>query len=506
MQESGDVLQMEKQSKKADEQRYLIKILQKDKKIKNDWVMYFYDKKKDKETEVCELKLLPSSMTNKFYIVANFFEDISNTVPNFAVWYFTMLKNYIDSGYNSEIIYEEVPNFIEFSRKYVQSKNVDFSSFVDYKKVSKTSIVFNEDDIMELVVTSTCLKMYNIFTREETLRVPDNIDKMIYSKFIEKCCEIGTTEKIFQMIKSKTYRSTNTDKYMWDVIRLNVVETPETYTLDVFNFLMNNLLSMLDINSNPVPFFVSVVSDSLRWMMVSVYKERIIYGETFGGSSDIYGTVFSKESLNIYCCNDVIESAAKAGVEILEREYDVSEDRFLDIRRDLDNLNRITPTMRYVILPIASRVLEIPYNYLLTAPPKHIMLIGILLHHCAKDIMDIQYPILTEFLVTHPQDGNSDVFRSSYTFKNLPPILSDNTNKIFGLNNSLEMTFSITSSICGILTACKKDLQSIVTGKKVSKINYSDLEHDVFQFFAKLYSNNLNTMLEKLKDRVDTYF
>jgi len=484
---------------------YTLTFEQPDKKEKTEWKLVLINKDTEEHKTLSDIKLLPSSLTNKFQVVADFFEEISVVMPSFVYWYSAMLKRYIESGYNSEIVLEETPNIIKFASDYVDSKNVDFSSFVDYKKASKTSIIFNEEDIRELHIASTCLKIESIFCYDEKLKLTENAQKLVYNEFIKNCCEIGTTEKIYQMVRSKTYRSTITDRYMWEVIKMGVVETPQSYTIVMFNFLMKNLLSILDVTVNPVPFFVGVMTDSIRYMMISIYKDKIVYGEPFGNSGDIYGSSVNKDTLNVLCCNDVIESASRAGVELLEQEYGVVEDSFLEVTNTLDSLNRLSATMKSVILPIASKVLDIPYTYLLKASPKHVMLIGVLLHYCSRNIMDVRFPVLTEFLIGCPRNRDSDIVRSSYKIKNPKDIINDNTNKIFGIN-SITLRYKIASSVCGMLIASKRDLCSIITGKEIPKINYSDLEMDVTTFYSEYYSGKLDPMFEKMKEKVDTFF
>jgi hypothetical protein len=484
---------------------YSLLFEQPDTKEKTEWKLILVNNDTEDRTDVVNIKLLPSSLTNKFQAVATFFEEISQLMPNFVYWYSAMLKKYIKSGYNSEIILEETPNMIDFATKYVDSKNVDFSSFIDYKKVSKTSIVFDENDIRELHIASTCLKIEAIFCYDEVLKLTENVQKLVYNEFIKNCCEIGTTEKIYQMVHSKTYRSTITDRYMWEVIKMGVIETPQSYTLVMFNFLMKNLLSILDVTVNPVPFFVGVMTDSIRYMMISIYKDKIVYGEPFGSSGDIYGSSVNKDTLNVLCCNDVIESAARVGVEILEQEYGIVDDKFLEVRDSLDTLTRISATMKCVILPIASKVLDIPYTYLLKASPKHIMLMGVLLYYCSKNIMDVRFPVLTEFLVGCPKKRDTEIVRSSYKIKNPNDIINDNVNKVFGIN-SITLRYKIASSVCGILIASKRDLKSIITGCEIPKINYSDLEMDTILFYSEYYSGRLDPMFEKMKEKVNTFF
>lgn len=470
------------------------------------WQLVLQDDEQEKTVKLCSLDLIPSSLTNKFEIVANLFADICATIPDiFVPWYTNMIKEYITSDYNSELILNQVPNFLEVANRYIDAKNINFASFVDYSKASRTSIVFSVDDIKALAAASVCLKMYSLICYDTKMKLTDNAHKLVYSGFIRPCYELGTTTRIYQTMRSRTYRSSITDRYMWELIKMMVIETPESYTLLMFNFLLTNLLATLDITTNPIPFFVSVIDDSIRWMMCSIYKDKVLYGEAFGGSGDIYGSSFSKETLHIYCCNDVIGKAAKAGMEILENEYDITLDNFPEMRERLDKINRLSASMKAVILPIASRVLEIPFKYLLTAPPKHIMLLGVLLHHCSKGVLDERFPILHDFLIGCPTNPENPVSRSSYKIKNVSYVINDRSNKIFGLN-SPTLRFNIMSCVCGILSVSKKDLVSIMTGKKLAKINYSDLENDVIFFFSELYSHKLDPMFERIRVKTDVYF
>lgn len=460
----------------------------------------------DESATLCTLDLMSSSLTNKFEIVTNLFDDLSNLIPDdFVPWYTNMIKEYIVSNYNSEVILNEVPGFLVIAHKYMEAKNINFNSFVDYTKASKTSIVFSAEDIKSLAAASVCLKLYSLICYDSKMKLTDNTHKLVYSGFIKPCYELGTTTRIYQTMRSRTYRSSITDRYMWDLIKMMVVETPESYTLLMFNFLLTNLLATLDITTNPIPFFVSVIDDSIRWMMCSIYKDKVLYGEVFGGSGDVYGSSFSKETLNIYCCNDVIGKAAKAGMSILESEYGITQDNFIEVRDRLDKINKLSSSMKAVILPIASRVFGIPFKYLLTAPPKHIMLLGVLLYHCSRGILDERFPVLHDFLIGCPINPENPVTKSSYKIKNIGYIINDKTNKIFGLD-SRTLRFNIMSCVCGILSVSKKDLVAIMTGKKLPKINYTDLENDVIFFYSELYSHRLDSMFDKIREKTDVYF
>jgi hypothetical protein len=483
---------------------FVIKIEPQENDQKLKWNMMLVDEKKERSVLITELNFIAASLTNKYGIVRNEIEEISRLSQEFVTWYVDLIKRYQKSGCNSELLLEEVDTFKKFAQLYIDSKNVPFESFVDYSKASKTSIIFSVDDIKQIALSAVCLRMYSPFCYDEKMKPTDNVHKLIYSSFVKGCQEVGTISKIFQTMRSRTYRSSITDRYMWDLIRMLVLDTPESYTLLLFNFLMSNLLSTVEVATNPIPYFVIVTDRSLSWMMRSIYKDKVIYGEAFGGSDDIYGPSASKENLHILCCNDVIGKAAKAGMALLENEYGIGEEEFIGMREKLDGITSLSVSMKCVILPLASEVLEIPYTYLLKAPPKHIMLIGVLLYHCAKNVLDDRFPVITEFLIGCPTSMNTAVARSSYKIKNIDFIVNDNANSIFGLN-SVSLRFEIMSCICGVLTASKKDLVSIINGAKLPKINYADLENDVIFFFSELYSGKLGTQFGKMRDKLEAY-
>lgn len=475
--------------------------LKKKNNTKRSWKMVVY--KGNKKPIELELNLLQFSLPNRFDVVQDLFKDLNKLSPKFSSWMYDTLKSYIDSEYNAELILKEKDKFIQFANEYIDLKEIDFDSFVDPKKSSKSSILFDATDIRSIALASTCLKMSSIFFYDSQLKVPDNIQRSLYNAFISECIENKTTDKIFQLIRARTYKSSITDRFMWNLIKMTVLETPETNVMNVFNFLTTNLISLLDIEVNPVHYLIKVADDSVRWMFCEVYKERIIYGESFGGTDDIFGASVSKESFHIYCCNDVIAKAAKAGLQILKDNYGIDDESFIDLKDRLEQVTYIDPSMRLFTLPIASKVLDIPYRFLLTASPKHIVLIGVLLHHIAEDTLVERYPILSDFLLCYPEKTGFLITKSSYKLRDVDLILKDNT-PMFGLN-SRKLKFEVISPICGILSASKKNVSSIIDGRKLSKITYADLENDASDFYTKLYGNELTETFEDMKNKLDEH-
>jgi len=469
-----------------------------------------------------ELHLKPSSITNKFEIVLQLLDDMQKTVPGFADWFTKLMIEYIDSNYNSELFLQEKDTLIQMVTLYIDSLNINFSEFSNIEKSSKTSIMFTEEDIKAITISSTCLKLYSIFwfgyetiseydsekdkevKKQINLKLTENVHREFYQELVKPCIETGTTEKMFQLIRSRIYRSNITDRYMWDLIKIAISETPLTYAMTVFNFLMINMLSTLSPKRNPVPFLVSIIDDSIRWLMKTVYKDKIIYGEAFSGPDDIYGSSLSKDSFYVYCCNDVIGKAAKIGMSLLDSEYHLNDEGFNSVRDRIDVVDTLTPPMKLLTLPIASKVFEIPYKYLLTCLPKHTLLMGVFLYHIAKGTMEESFPLMTEFLIATPKELKFLSTKSSYKIRNLEFILND-PNPIFGFS-SKTLKFDIISSICGVLSASKKNLVSVISGRPLRKVSYLSLEHDAVRFYTLLYSNQLDTMFTQMRDKAEVYF
>ena len=519
----------------------------------------------DEEHVVVSLNLINSSLTNKFNVVADLIEDMNDVVSEFSGWYIDLIDKYKDSEYNSMIVVDSANEIMKMAESYIENKRVMikkkgcekvegslnelFDTFVDVKKASKTSILFEVKDIRAIALSSTALKIYSLFQYDSEMQIPENINRKLYDIFIKPCVDAGTTAKIFELIRSKTYKSSITDRYIWDIIRMVVLDTPENYVMTKFNFLMRNLISILSVEKNPVLYLIGFIDYAIRWLMTTDYRDKVIYGEAFGSSEELYGSGVSKESFHLYCCNDVVAKASNAGMNVLEdrcgltdlreKQQEIIEDiikleeesgeglsiiehtKLKDAQRDIldkvavqedvftrardriDSLTYLFPPMRILTLPIASKVLEIPYKFLLAAAPKHVILMGIFLHEIGDELID-EYPVLSEFLISCPENSNFLSTRSSYRLRNLEFILNEKS-PIFGFT-SKTLKFEVMSSICGVLSASKKNIISVIDGGRLSKITYLDLENDVTSFFTKLYSSQLDSMFDKIRKRADEYF
>jgi len=479
--------------------------LQRNDKNRREWVLLQVDDNSNFKREIVRLTCQYPSR-NKFNPVKELIEELSLSDKSFEPWFVGLMDSYLQNDTNAQIIEKSAGKFLTVAEDFIDSRKINFNNFSKLEKASKTSIRFLGEDIRAIAITATALKLYSLFWFDKRLSLPNNVHRQVYEKLLSPCLEQGTTEKIFQLIRSKIYRSNLTDRYMWDLIRICLLESPESYIMTIFKFLTQNMLISIEIDKNPIPFLVSLIDGSIKWLMRTIYVDRILYGEAFGGVDDIYGSTLSKESFLVYCCNDDINKSASAAMDIIENEYNLTDTAFNAIRDRLDNITSLFPSMKLLVLPIASKVLEIPYKFLLTCPPKHAMLLGIFMHHLAEDIMDREFKVLSAFLSACPRDMEKafSSTRSSYKIRYLEDIINDPT-PIFGFG-SKTLKYEILSSICGVLSASKKNLMSCLTGKSIGKFTYLQLEWDAIKFFTRLYSNQLDDMFLGMREKAYSYF
>jgi len=477
---------------------------------KNTWTLYelYYDSNSknflhEKEF-VSDIELLSGTLFKKFKSnVADFICDMSKTLDDtFTHWFCGMIYEYIERGNDGNFIIQNVPGFTDFVKKYLDIKNYNYDSYINKSKSSKTSIVFLPEEIRGICELSLCLKLFSIFFNSTNLAVDDNVKKFVYSEFI-KICPPNTLTKLYEMIKSRVLRSSVTDKFMWIMLEMSSQETPERYSLSMYNFLMK-MLPTVDISKNPIPYFIKIVDDSIKWMIRSVFTEKFVYGEIYNTSSNITGSSFDKDTIEIYCCNDVLCKCSMKALEILEKEFfeniDKEENIDNDLKMRINKIENITSLMRLVTLPIINKVLDIPYKYLIYNSPKHVFLTGLLIGFKSKEYLGM-YPVIYDSLFSL-QNEEMSIVKSSYNIKNIEYVINEENSKIFGLG-SPEMKYNIMSNLCGVISNYRKNSINIITGKEFKRKNFNEIEKDVIGFYLKFYSNDLDFIFKNIRNEID---
>ena len=267
------------------------------------------------EKKITSIKLTPSSITNKFYVVTSFIESMSEYIGSeFDNWFINLINEYnsIEESLNIEeeinpdkptrfsVLKNNLNNIIDFVNRYIDYLDIDFSKFVDEKKSKKNSILFRKDEIKLITRLSGYLKVYSIFFNSNNLRLDNRMHRVVYNILSDELSNTDVINKVFNIIKTRTFRYNLTDRYMWDYIKMVQCKSIDVHVIEIFNFIMNSILVLCETDKNPITYFIGVVEESVKWFLRSVYKGSIIYDDSIS-TEDIQGV--NVNNLKTYCYN-----------------------------------------------------------------------------------------------------------------------------------------------------------------------------------------------------------
>ena len=154
-----------------------------------------------------ELKMTPSSVTNKFEIITDFITGISEHIGEpFNDWLEKLLTEGSDPSKRSEVLFNNIASLKNFVDEYLIFTNVDYTQFVDESKAKKNSILFKADEIEMILKLSSYLKVYSIFSNTENLKLGKRFHQEIYNKIAADISDTEIVAKIFKVIQTKTFR------------------------------------------------------------------------------------------------------------------------------------------------------------------------------------------------------------------------------------------------------------------------------------------------------------
>jgi hypothetical protein len=168
----------------------------------------------------------------------------------------------------------------EFVNSYLTSQNFDYSTFVDETKIKKNSILFRPEEIQKIIQLSCYLKIYSVIFNNEKLKLGQKAHRVIYNKLAYEIVETEIVRKIYDVIKTKTFRYNLTDRFMWEYIKNVQGKDIGTHIIEIFNFIMNNILVLCEEDKNPITYFVGVIDESVKWFLRSVYKGTTVYDDS----------------------------------------------------------------------------------------------------------------------------------------------------------------------------------------------------------------------------------
>jgi len=460
------------------------------------------------DKDILYMDLISSSVTNKYGIVTNFIENISkNCGKDFDKWFSALISDYVkNKEHRYPILLKNVKQLKHFVDDYIDGLNFDFDQFVDMTKVKKNSILFTGPEIKMITKLSGYLKVYSVFSNSEHLKLSPRLHKKIYNKISQDIMETDIVFKIFNVIKTKTFKYNLTDRYMWDYIKMIQCKTIDVHVIEIFNFIMNSILILCEADKNPITYFIGVIEESVKWFLRSVYKGSIIYDDSIS-TEDIHG--LNINNLKTYSYNDTLgrlkgiayeeiyEDLERSSILTFDQEPD---DKIITVFQSrVNNIEYISPLCECFVFPILSGITKIPYSHFGTLTPEHAAVLSVFLKKKLKNIFKSEYKNLISLLDFYPLNQPSLV--TSYTLKKIHDYVSvANEHKDFYGFNTKILPHKVLSYFVGRIS--RINFCNVIDGNKLSGIPLSKVEGDMIQFYVEFFAGRMSNHLEKLKKSV----
>lgn len=442
---------------------------------------------------VCNLNLNFSPITNKFYRLVEFVEDCSVKIgPEFDQWYCGFLKSYIDSNFDYLIVKDNVDKLIFYCDKYLDIVGVNFEDYINRSKSSKNSIFFDAEEIKKIIKVANYLKIYFIISQDSEMKLNIKFHKEIYNRLTQLITNENIIYKLFKIVSSKTYEYNHTDRYMWEYIKTIYCKTTDMHIFSIFNFLMNNILVTCSTTSNPIPYLISVIDESIKWILRNIYKDAIIYSDTIT-TQDVY-SIQGKDNLESYSHNDTIGKILISAYNLME---EIGIEDLEKFKNTLNNLKEISLFSTYVTYPILSKVLDIPYRHFLTLSVNNSYLLNIFMFHNLPADFKAKYPILSKMLLCYNKE--KPILKTTYKIKNIQT-LTKSFDTFMGFKSTM-FAYDLYSNIIGKIS--RNSYNQFSNDQELTNFPLGKLESDFIEFYNGYFSNGLDEVFTGMKNKID---
>jgi hypothetical protein len=482
-------------------------MLEFEKKEPKKWEMTLND-------EVIELNLKSSSVTNKFHIVTDYIMSMNEALgEEFEIWYFNFIKNYQDED---DLLYivNNVNILKDYNEKYFNIQNLDYNQFVDRSKVKKGTILFEPAEIRKILIVSGYLKLYSLISIRSDIILSNQVHKKIYNMLVEEIMNTDVVFKIFNIVKTKTFRYNLTDRYMWEYIKMIQCKSIDVHTVEIFNFIMNSILILCEEDKNPITYFVGVVEESVKWFLRSVYKKTVVYDDSVS-TEDIHG--LNVDNLKTYSYNDTLGRLKGIAYEYIYKEIDkttpmgvdntdAADKNLAEFQQRVQDIEHISPLSDCLVFPLLSRITNIPYFHFKTLSPEHSMVMSVYLQKLLHQVFKTEYSDMFSMLNFYPT--SQPAVATTYKIKNVNNDtgfinVQDKTNNFFGFKTKI-LPYKIMSYFVG--RTSRVNFFNIFDGKPYGGIPLSKIEGNMVKFYTLYFSGQMNDKIEELSKQVDLDF
>jgi len=466
----------------------------------------------DGEEKIVELNFVQTSLTNKFNIISGFIERMSEDSEEFTNWFKNFIIEYYSELEKFKVLEKNIEKIKTFVNNFIDKQNINFEDFVDESKSKKNSILFTPDEIELIIKTSSYLKIYSILSNSEQLSLDYRSHKFIYNMICSEIMDSNIVSKIFTIIKTKTYRYNITDKFMWEYIKNVQCKSIDDHVTEIFNFVMNNILILCEETKNPIIYILSVVDESVKWFLRTIYKDSIIYDDEIS-SDDLFNSN-SKDILKTFAYNDtlarlkiiaknkIFQKIEKNIRTHFESNMNKSiDDELINVQNRLKNVKAISPISNCIVFPILSKITEIPYDYFEKVTPEEALTLSIYLQDIMKNVFEEKYKNLISILEYYPEQ--EPAIATTYNLKDVMKFINTaETKKFFGFKSKMIFSHAMRYYI-GRISRLK--FSNIFTNQRLN-VQIIKLESEIIDFFTHWFAEEMEENFKKMQKFVDYDF
>jgi len=454
------------------------------------------------DNEPFNLRLGASSVTNKFHIVTDYVKRVAEFHGQpFSDWLIDLLEQCTDPKKRAGAVTSNIETIQKYSDEYIDSVDFDYGQFVDVTKAKKNSILFLADEIQQIIRLSCYLKIYSLISNSEKLKLGEKLHRTVYNQMAANVIETEIASKIFDVVKTKTFRYNLTDRFMWDYIRTIQCKDIGIHIIEIFNFIMNNIIILCESDKNPITYFVGVIDESVKWFLRSVYKGTIVYDDEIS-TEDIHGIHIN--NLRTYSFNDTLGRlkgiAFEKIYEKLDQENvmtinDKTDQYIIDFNGRLSSIQHISPLCSCLVFPLLSQITQISYVHFKTISPEHAAVLSYYLNRLLEKVFKTEYKSLFALLDFYPESQPS--LSTTYKIKSIHEFIDaqDKTKDFFGFNTKIPPH----KVICHFVGRVSRiNFKNLLTGQKLSGIPLSKVETDMVHFYTLLFAGKMQSKVDEM--------
>jgi hypothetical protein len=472
-----------------------------------------------------DIKLTSSSVTNKFGIVVEFVKRMIEFNPDFGHWFFDWLEDCgSDDPQKNSRSYSELDTIREFVDNFLDELNLQLDEFVDESKAKKNSIFFTVEDIDSILRLSSYLKVYSFILNADPPKQQDTEEnspepkpqfnlypgatrhREIYNTLAHNVITSDVVSKIFDVIKTRTFKYNMSDKFMWEYIKTLHGKDMNVHIIETFNFIMNNIIILCEESKNPIIYFVSVIEESIKWFLKSVYRGTIVYDDTIA-TQDIHG--IHVNNVMSFSFNDTLGKLKVLASNYATREMETNNkikmldenQKLIDFVTVLKEIEWVSPLSQCLVYPLLSKITDVTYIHFNTLSPEYSAPINFYCHSLLKKVFKGAYREVFALLDYYPTKQPSTF--TTYRIKDYKYWV-DTFNKyqsFFGFKNTQVFHEMLCFHVGRI---ARVNWKHLITGDtKEGGLPMAQIEKEMIDFYVRYFSGNLSDEIAKLQTLFD---